>query len=322
MPLADWRARLAGLVGDGDLARLLPAGPERALPLAVSAPGADTGAARIALPAGWEAGAYAARGVEYPVGRTPRAALPASAWRIDGGALLLQATAAGAPRRPGLPAEGDSAALLYAAIGGAVKRGRPVGLEELRDAALADAAARYSTDRPRRVHADLAAPAPDSTGAARAGWPADWRPGASAALWVEYPVGRAPAAALPRARWRALPEGLALRGLAAGAKARLHYALPHALDAARDTIPAADSEAVLAWAAARLCDRLAAATAGDTDAAIGADAVDRSGPSARWRRLAEDGRARYRSLLGLSGRPAPAFAAAAPRRARRGARTA
>ena len=37
MPLADWRARLAGIVGDGDLARLLPAGPELALPFAVSA---------------------------------------------------------------------------------------------------------------------------------------------------------------------------------------------------------------------------------------------------------------------------------------------
>ena len=193
-----------------------------------------------------------------------------------------------------------------------------------RDAALADALARYSADRPRAAHIDLAAAAPDADGVARAPLPRD-REAGCAPRGVEYPAGRLPASWLPRRAWMvetgARGAVLATRGAPRGAELRLHCACPHHVDAARDTVPEADREAVLAWAAALLFERLAAATAGDSHAAIGAEAVERAAPSERWRRLAADGRARYRRLLGLDGRPpAPAHADARLRRAAGAAR--
>lgn len=197
--------------------------------------------------------------------------------------------------------------------------GRKAAGAAARDAALADALARYSADRPRAARTDLAAAAPDADGVARTPLPRG-RDADCAARGVEYPVGRLPASWLPRGAW-AVETGargavLATRGAPAGAALRLHCACPHRVDAASDTVPAPDREAVLAWAAALLFERLAAATAGDSHAAIGAEAVERSAPSDRWRRLAGDGRARYRRLLGLEGRRlAPAHADAALRRA-------
>ena len=198
--------------------------------------------------------------------------------------------------------------------------GRKAAGAAARDAALADALARYSADRPRTVFIDLAAAAPGADGVARTALPGE-RDAACAPLGVEHPVGRLPASWLPRRAW-ALEIGsrrpaLATRGVARGAALRLHCACPHRLDATHDTVPAPDREAALAWAAALLFERLAAATAGDSHAAIGAEAVERAAPSDRWRRLARDGRDRYRRLLGLDAPPAPAHADAALRRAAR-----
>ena len=86
----------------------------------------------------------------------------------------------------------------------------------------------------------------------------------------------------------------------------------------RDTIPAADREAVCLLAAATLLDQLAAHRAGDTDSTIAADAADRGGPAARYARLAESYRRRYRETMQLEAaprrRPRAAAAVAAPRR--------
>ena len=79
----------------------------------------------------------------------------------------------------------------------------------------------------------------------------------------------------------------------------------HTLTATESTIPAADREAVCAYAAA-LLEQLAARHAGDSEPAIQADAVARQSLSERYLRIAQGHRARYASLLGVGAPPAPA----------------
>ena len=70
------------------------------------------------------------------------------------------------------------------------------------------------------------------------------------------------------------------------------------VDAATDTVPAADREAVAAWAASLLLDELAARAAATTDSTIGADSVEHASRAADYRALARSHRDRYFLLVG------------------------
>ncbi|NYZ17063.1 hypothetical protein HL658_31355 [Azospirillum sp. RWY-5-1] len=179
------------------------------------------------------------------------------------------------------------------------------------DRALDEAVRRYSKDRPRRAVADIA-----GTGAHLVEPPAGWEPG-SAVVGLEVPAGQAPPAIRPagdlvpydhpdgvRLMWRPTPPP------GPADTARVTFTVRHRLTAFEDTIPEADRLAVASLAASLLLEQLAAATAGDTDTTIPADAVDHRGASDRYAARARSARKAYDDHLSASG-PAPGRSAGA-----------
>lgn len=172
-----------------------------------------------------------------------------------------------------------------------------------RDRAIAAAVAEYSRDRPRRRVADLvmaagALPLPD-----------DWDAATSALAAIEHPLGEVPPAWRPVADWTLYqePARTVIRPVGASAEScppgdgetvRVSYTAPHAVDAMTDTVPAADREAVAAWAAALLLDELAADAAATVDSTIEADSVEHASRARDYRALARAHRDRYYLLVG------------------------
>lgn len=183
-----------------------------------------------------------------------------------------------------------------------------------RDRAIAAALLRYSQDRPRRIVADVTA---DAAGY-RLPLPAGWVARESAVLSIEMPVGAVPASMLA-------PDGFALREtpsseeivlgvtVALGDAARITFAAPHALSASVDTVPARDREALACWAAALLCDQVAAHHAENREPTIQADRVDYTSATKEWGARAKAYRALYFQLLGIDTGPGPGSGAVKPK---------
>ena len=82
-------------------------------------------------------------------------------------------------------------------------------------------------------------------------------------------------------------------------KVRASFTIAHVLSSASDTIPAADREPVGCWAAAILCDQLAAFYSGGTDSTIQADSVRQQSKAQEYAGRAKALRKRYTDELGV-----------------------
>lgn len=172
-----------------------------------------------------------------------------------------------------------------------------------RDAAIQAAVLRYSQDRPLQTVTDVTA-----AGGTMLPLPAGWSAGESRLLQVETPVGAEPMSLLEAGAFevRPTPSGDEIRlaiGLPAGAVARLTWAGPHTVSATLDTVPARDREALGYWAAAILCDQVAAHHAENREPTIQADRVDYTSPAKEWARRAEACRKLYFQLMGIDTGP-------------------
>lgn len=170
--------------------------------------------------------------------------------------------------------------------------------------ALESARKQYSKDRPRLVIEDVTA-----DGSATLPLPEDWAPAKSALVSIEYPLDLTEPPLLDPEQYVVVrtPAGdaIRLRSLVVPADdlVRLTYSSTHHLTETPDvcTIPDDDAEAVACWAAALLCDQLAATYADNTDPTIQADRADYTSPHKAWSERAKAYRARYGQLLGING---------------------
>lgn len=173
-----------------------------------------------------------------------------------------------------------------------------------RDAAITQAANRYSLDRARTIVVDaevIAGPA--------LALPAGWQPEFSSLVSIEYPIGERPPVLLSGEQVRLYQSPLGLQvqlpdGIAPGDSVRVGYTQAHVVDATTDTVPAHHRMPVACWAASILCGQIAAHYASEAEPTIAADAVDHGGKAERWRTRERDLRARYLSELGTSERRA------------------
>lgn len=201
--------------------------------------------------------------------------------------------------------------VIQSAVADAIRDKDGVITDPARDAAIADAVLRYSTDRPRIAVADLVAP-----GGTMLPLPADWSLSVSEVHRVEYPVDAEPPQYISarHAYLYALPSGIALRfvvGLAADAVIRLTYSTLHTLDATTDTIPPAHARGVACLAASVLCGQLAAYYATEGAPTIAADTTDHRGKTERYRAREKDLRAEYLRIVGVPDRVTTPRAASA-----------
>ena len=168
-----------------------------------------------------------------------------------------------------------------------------------RDAAIALAAERYSSDRPRLAVEDLT-----GDGTKLLDLPAAWVPDFSAIEAIEYPVGGVPPVFLERDAWDLYtsPDATQIMFLTAPADAavvRVSFTIKHTLSLSADTIPAVHREAVSGWAAALLLDQLASRFSGDSASSIQADVVDHTSKAAEYASRARNLRKQYHDGLGI-----------------------
>jgi hypothetical protein len=122
---------------------------------------------------------------------------------------------------------------------------------------------------------------------------------------AEYPIGQWPPSYLdagdvqiyasPTVRQLRLPLQLSI-----GDTVRLTYTAAHLVDDADDTVPGKHKNALASLAASLLCGQLARYYAGESEATICADTVDRKTKSDRWRALARDLLAAYNAAVGAA----------------------
>lgn len=169
-----------------------------------------------------------------------------------------------------------------------------------RDVAIARAVTRYGEDRPRRKVEDVTAAA-----AQRIALPTGWQAGFSAIVSIETPVGAVPPTLVSAERYSIYTDAtqtdqiMLLDAVSVGATLRITYTIRHALDVSTDTIPAEHREPVCCWAAALLCDQLAALYSGSGDSTIQADSVDHGARPREFAARAKALRQRYFDGLGV-----------------------
>ena len=168
-----------------------------------------------------------------------------------------------------------------------------------RDRAIADAVRQYSDARADTVVEDVT-----GDGGRALALPSGWVAGFSAITSVEYPTGSMPPDRVD-AYYLYQPAGNVAQqvvmpvAVADGSKARITYTAPHKVMKTQDTVPSQDAEAVGWYAAATLCDQLAAIYAGSSDSTIQSDSVDHESKTGHYLRLAKEYRQLYASHLGV-----------------------
>ena len=169
-----------------------------------------------------------------------------------------------------------------------------------RDRAIAAAVERYSKDRPREIAEDLT-----PTSAQILPLPAAWEADFSTLLSLEYPIGTVPPVLLDQERYGLYrsPSGLVIQLLdavaVAAANVRATYTYKHVLSTIADSIPLGDRELLACFAAAILCEQLAAFYSGGTDSTIQADSVENKSKSADYATRGRTLRKRYLDELGV-----------------------
>ncbi len=167
------------------------------------------------------------------------------------------------------------------------------------DPAIANAVTRYSKDRPQTKVEDLT-PADANT----LPLPNAWEQHFSAIASLEYPIGQNPRITIESGRWWLYQDPAAITIKLADAvdttqKVRASFSIAHVVSAAQDTVPLGDREPVACWAAADLCDQLAALYSGGTDSTIQADSVRQQSKSQEYAARAKALRKRYTDELGI-----------------------
>jgi hypothetical protein len=173
-----------------------------------------------------------------------------------------------------------------------------------RDTAIASAVERYSQDRPVEKAADLV-----GVSGQLIALPAAWEAEFSALKSLEYPVGDVPPSLLESDAWALYRDVDVLRimlaaSLPAASTVRAVFTVRHTLTTLVDTIPTGRREVVAKFAAASLCDQLAALYANDTDSTIGAGMVQGQTKSQAYAARARDYRKQYQDALGVTDRTA------------------
>ncbi len=168
-----------------------------------------------------------------------------------------------------------------------------------RDRAIELAVQRYSKDRERLKVQDVV-----STGVNTLPLPAAWETDFSDLKSLEYPVAQVPPEMLRPERYGfyTTPTAVTIQLLDAitvGATVRATYSIVHVVSGAADTIPVADREPVACWAAAILCDELAAYYSGGTDSTIQADSVRQQSKAQEYATRGAKLRRRYLDELGI-----------------------
>lgn len=183
--------------------------------------------------------------------------------------------------------------------------GRIVTAEK--DRAIQLAVQRYSKDRERIKVEDVA-----TTAANKLPLPPAWETDLSEIRSLECPIGSVPPEVIATDRYGFYRDTSALYvqlldALNVGTLVRVTYTIAHVVSAVADTIPVKDREPVACWAAATLCDELAAFYSGGTDSTIQADSVQSRSKAQEYSTRAAALRKRYFNELGLEDkRAAPA----------------
>lgn len=167
-----------------------------------------------------------------------------------------------------------------------------------RDLAIANAVARYSKDRPRRLVEDVA-----SSGSTLLNLPAAWTE-ISNVISIEYPIGQTPPALLDNDAWDmySTPSGQKImleNSVASGNLLRVTFSAEHLVEVSNDTIKLSDRPAVCALAASYLLDQLAAKYAGVSESSIAADGVNFGSKSSEYAARARSLLKRYTDEFGI-----------------------
>jgi hypothetical protein len=169
-----------------------------------------------------------------------------------------------------------------------------------RDRAINLAIERYSKDRPQEKTQDVT-----PTDANHLPLPGAWEADFSELRSLEYPIGSVPSSVIGQERYGFYrsPTALTIQLLDAVAVAannvRATYTIRHVVSAVADTIPVGDREPVACWAAAVLCEELAALYSGNTDSTIQADSVEQTSKAQEYAARARGLRKRYIDELGI-----------------------
>jgi hypothetical protein len=168
-----------------------------------------------------------------------------------------------------------------------------------RDRAIQLAVQRYSKDI-ERVKVEDKVVTNGNTLALPSAWEAD----ASELRSLEYPIGMVPPAYLSNERYGLYQNPTAivimlLDAVAAGASIRVTYTITHVVSTVADSIPVKDREPVSCWAAALLCDQLAAFYSGGSDSTIQADSSPGQTRAQEYSARAKTLRKRYLDELGI-----------------------
>lgn len=168
------------------------------------------------------------------------------------------------------------------------------------DGAIALAVLKYSTAEPRPLVADIA----DVSGMViplPAGWEADF----STMTSLETPIGQVPPALLDSDSWAFYRDvdGIKIMlatSLPAGATMRATFTVRHTVSDTVDSIPVDHREPVAKYAAALLCDQLAAFYANETDSTINAGMAQGQTKSQAYAARARDYRKGYVDAIGVA----------------------
>ena len=168
-----------------------------------------------------------------------------------------------------------------------------------KDRAIQLAVQRYSKDRERIKVEDVA-----TTGANKLPLAPAWEADFSDIRTLECPIGQAPPSVLVNDRYGFYRDTATLTiqlldALNIGTLVRVTYTITHVVSAVADTIPVGNREPVACWAAAGLCDELAAFYSGGTDSTIQADSVQSRSKAQEYSSRASALRKRYLNELGV-----------------------
>lgn len=168
------------------------------------------------------------------------------------------------------------------------------------DTSISLALNRYSKDRPNVTVEDVVA---DGTHILPK--PTGWQNKFSKISTLEYPIGEVPPSTIETAFWQMYqaPTGEQIQThekIGVGESVRVNFSTKHTIDIATTTVPECDKIALASFAAALLCDELAAHYSGDSDSTIQADNVDHGDKATRFSRRAGTLRKRYFNELGIN----------------------
>lgn len=165
-----------------------------------------------------------------------------------------------------------------------------------RDGAIAVAVERYNQDRPRSGVEDL------TVDGQLINLPTAWEADFSVLQSLEHPVGNVPPTLVASDRWNLYqsPSGQQIIVMESiNGTVRAAFTRRHVLSASVDTLPLGHRDAVCKYAAASLCDQLAALYASDSDSTMSAQVSQGQSRSQAFASRAKEYRKQYQDAIGV-----------------------